>query len=434
MRSGKLACSTALLLVLWGLPQRAAAFSVEAHQSITEKALETVRGAQARRLLGEHRSAVVHGATAEDLNLHVKWTRWHHFYCPEGSLDSAFRQGSDARVRELWEEAMEAARNGDLDRAFDRAGHLVHHVQDMASPPHVVPVNHGLGDRFEGYGIRSSLARAPVREVEPLPGDEAQKAMARETLAAVRSESLATPQGVIPWSAFWAEPEVRVPGAFGHYGTEVGNAFGAAVVRWDGTPHTVGPEAYLAFMSARVSGAVAYSRAFLEWASAQFAAAATAQPVALRGFQPDPELSVQMLGGLTRDSRGTTPSLGVRAVLPLPRSLMLSAEWMRTLGHTQLPLQQPGGGSLSVLSPPLWTGRPGYPLGLDVRASAGVGLLPWKGQRRLAIPLGLRAHASLPGPFALSAEVRYQGLKPHESAWEHGVLFTLGMGLAWGDR
>jgi hypothetical protein len=87
-----------------------------------------------------------------------------------------------------------------------------------------------------------------------------------------------------------------------------------------------------------------------------------------------------------------------------------------------------------VLSPPLWTARPGYPLGLDLRASAGVGLFPWEGQRRWGVPLGLRAHASLWSPFTLSAEVLYQGLKPPNAAWAHGVSFTLGMGLAWGDR
>src|SRR5437868_3916083 len=112
MRLVKLACSAAVLLLL-GLSTRAAAFSVEDHRALTEAALDAA-GPQARPLLAAHRSAVVHGATAEDLNLHVKWTGWHHFYFPEGSLDTALRQASDSRVRELWEEALEAARHGDL--------------------------------------------------------------------------------------------------------------------------------------------------------------------------------------------------------------------------------------------------------------------------------------------------------------------------------
>jgi hypothetical protein len=433
MRSVKLACSVAMLLLLVGAPLRAGAFSVGDHQALTEAALDAVRGSKSQPLLDAHRGAVLHGATAEDLNLHVKWTGWHHFYFPEGSLDTGVRQASDARVRELWEEALEAARHGDLERAFDRAGHLAHHVQDMASPPHVVPVNHWLGDGFERYGVRSALTRIPAREVEPLPGDEAQRALARETLAAVRTESLSTSRGPIPWSAFWAEPESRGPGSFGDYGAEAGNAFGAPTVHWRGHAQPVEPAAWSTFMDARVSGAVAYTRAFLEWASDQFEAVASAKPVALRGFHPAPELSAQILGGLTRDSRGTTPILGLRATLPLPRSLMLSVDWTRSVGGSRSPVGR-GGGSLALVSPPLWTARPGYPLGLDLRATLGVGLWSWEGRRRVGLPLGLRAHAALRSPLILGAEVLYQGFKPPGAAWSHGVALTLGLGLAWGDR
>lgn len=421
------------MLLLLGLSSRAVAFSVEDHRALTEAALEAV-DTQARPLLAAYRSAVVHGATAEDLNLHVKWTGWHHFYCPEGSLDTALRQASDSRVRELWAEALEAARHGDLERAFDRAGHLAHHLEDMASPPHVVPVNHGLGDRFERYGVSASLARAPERQVAPLPGDEAQRALARETLAAVRSQSLPTPQGPLPWSAFWAEPASHTPGAFGDYGAEVGNAFGLSVVRWRGRAHHVEPSLYAAFMDARVAGAVAYTRAFLEWASDRFEeAASSSAPVTLRRFRPVPELSVQVLGGLTRDSRGITPILGLRAALPLPRSLVLSMDWTRGVGGTE-PSLRSGGGSLALLTPPLWTARPGYLWGLDLRATVGVGLFSWEGQRRVGVPLGLRAHAALKGPVSLSAQVLYQGFKPPQASWAHGLSFTLGLGLAWGDR
>jgi hypothetical protein len=434
MRPVKLLSCVAVLLLLLGASPRAAAFSVGDHQAITEAAVDAALGSGERPLLAAHRQAVLHGATAEDLNLHVKWTGFHHFYFPEGSLETGLRQASDARVRELWEEAMEAARHGDLERAFDRAGHLAHHLQDMASPPHVVPVNHGLGDGFEGYGVRRALAHAARREVMPLSGTDAQRALARETLAAVRGESLPTRQGSIPWSAFWDEPETHGPGDFGGYGAEVGNAFGASVVRWHGREHEVDPKGYAAFMDARVSGAVAYSRAFLEWASDRFEEAASSEDtVALRGFQPSPALSLQFLGGLHQDPRGTWPALGLRASLPLPRSLMLSVDWTRGM-ESAGPQLRPGGWSLALLSPPLWTARPGYGLGLDLRATAGVGLSAWEGQRRIGLPVGLRAQAAVKSPLTVSAEVLYQGLKPPDAAWAHGASFTLGVGMAWGDR
>jgi hypothetical protein len=430
-----LARFAAVLLLAVAVPLRAQAFAVGDHQRLTEAAIDAALASRERPLLERHRDEVVHGATAEDLNLHVKWTGWHHFYTPEGSLDTVIRQASDARVRGLWAEALEAARHGDMARAFDRAGHLAHHLQDMASPPHVVPVNHGPGDGFEGYGIRDSLARAPRREVAPLPGAEAQRALAIETLSAVRGEALTSKGGAIPWSAFWAAPKTHAPGAFGGYGAEVGNAFGQPAVRWRGREHTVDPAGYAAFMDARVSGAVAYTRAFLEWATDQLEqeAASAGSSVALRGFHPAPELSLQIVGGWMRDSRGTAPVLGLRATLPLPRSLMLSVDWRRGVGGLD-PRLRPEGGTLAVLSPPLWTARPGYPLGLDLRASLGVGLASWEGRQRLSVPLGLRLRASPWRLLSVSAEALYQGMKPPEAAWMHGVAFTLGVGLAWGDR
>ncbi|MDY7231702.1 hypothetical protein [Hyalangium rubrum] len=429
-----LARFAAVLLLSLGVPLRAGAFSVGDHQRLTEAAIDSASGSAAHPLLARYRSAVVHGATAEDLNLHVKWTGWHHFYSPEGSLDTAVRRASDSRVRELWGEALEAARHGDMARAFDRAGHLAHHVQDMASPPHVVPVNHGLGDRFERYGVSASLARVSRREVAPLSGDEAQRALARETLAAVRGEFLTVSGGAIPWSAFWSEPETPGPGVFGGYGAKVGNAFGRARVSWNGRMCDVDPAGYAAFMDARISGAVAYTRAFLEWASARFEEAASADTsVALRGFRPAPALSLQFLGGLSQDSRGMAPVLGLRAELPLPHALMLSVDWKRGVGGSEASLR-PGGWALAVLSPPLWTARPGYPLGLDLRAAVGVGLVSWEGQRRVGVPLGLRLHAAPGSALTLSTELLYQGMKPPDAAWRHGVAFTLGVGLAWGDR
>jgi hypothetical protein len=417
-----------LLACLLLLSVPAGAFSVEDHRALTAAAVDAALASGARPGLATHRDSVLHGATAEDLNLHVKWTGWHHFYRPEGRLDSALRQGSDARVRELWEEALEAARHGDMSRAWDRAGHLAHHLQDMASPPHVVPVNHGLGDGFERYGLRASLSRLPAREVTPLSGSEAQLALARETLEVVRSQVLATREGAgVPWSAFWSEPGVE-SGDFGAYGP-VGNSFGQARVRWKGSTRRADPAAYAAFMDARAAAAVAYTRAFLEWAAQRFEEVSDAPVSASRGFRPPPELSLQVLGGLTRDPRGTAPITGLRASLPLPHGLGLSVDWTRGLGERPL-----GGWGFSVLSPPLWAWRPGYSAGLDLRASVGVGLVSWEGGSRVGVPVGLRAHASLGGPFVFTSEVRYQGFVPPGGSWAHGLSWTVGAGVALGDR
>jgi hypothetical protein len=71
---------------------------------------------------------------------------------------------------------------------------------------------------------------------------------------------------------------------------------------------------------------------------------------------------------------------------------------------------------------------------VDLRATVGVGLFSWDGGSRLGVPVGLRAHASLGGPFVASTEVQYQGVRPFGASWAHGVTWTVGFGMALGDR
>ncbi|QRK04864.1 hypothetical protein JQX13_32190 [Archangium violaceum] len=418
-----------LLLALL-LPLGASAFSVPDHETMTRVSVDAALAAGDFPQLATHREAVVEGSRAEDLNLPVKWAGYHHFFHPGVSLDSSFRKDSGARVRGLWQEAEEAASNGDLARAFDRVGHLVHHIQDMAVPMHVVPVMHGLSDRFEQHSAgQFSLGR----EIAPLSGEEAQLALARETLEVVRTGSLNVEGGAIPWSAFWAAPATNKPGAFGGYGV-VGNAFDSKEVRWKGRTWKVDPSEYDDFVDARVESAVAYSRAFLLWAAARLTALAEARNVAMRpNWNPSPSLTLELMGGAATSLRGATPVAGARVLLPLPWSMGLSASYARALGN---PLLGRSGSvwSLSVLSPPLLTARLGYLGGLDLRATAGAGLCALKGSHHPELPVGLRVQTLINRRISLSAEAQYRAFAPATSPWSHGVNFTLGTGFTWGDN
>jgi hypothetical protein len=418
----------AVLLALL-LPLGASAFSVPDHEALTRASLDAALRAGELPQLAAHREAVVEGSRAEDLNLHVKWTGWHHFFHPEATLDSPFRRGSSARVRALWEEAEEAASHGDLARAFDRVGHLAHHIQDMAVPMHVLPVMHGLSDRFEQHGVRRALERQPGREVAPLSGEEAQLALALETLERVRTGTLPAEGGALPWSAFWAAPSK--PGTFGGYG-EAGNAFGARVVRWRGRPWKVEPAVYEDFLDARVEAAVAYTRAFLLWATERLTTLARAQSHTLRPrWSPAPELSLELVGGAVTTSLGATPVAGARALFPLPWEMALSVGYVHALGN---PLSGGGGWSLALLSPPLLKTRLGYAGGLDLRATAGAGLFSHQKTLHPGLPVGLRLHTLLGGRFSLSAEAQYRTLAPPTTLGSHGTTLTLGVGYTWGDN
>ncbi|HYO53027.1 hypothetical protein [Archangium sp.] len=429
LRSGLLL----LPLLALVLPLGAGAFSVPDHETMTRASVDAALAEGDHPQLAAHRAVVVEGSRAEDLNLHVKWTGYHHFFHPGTSLDSAFRKDSGARVRVLWAEAEEAASHGDLARAFDRVGHLVHHIQDMAVPMHVVPVMHGLSDRFEQHAAKQALV--PLgRELAPLSGEEAQLALARETLEVVRTGSLPVEGGAIPWSAFWAEPAPHGPGAFGGYGA-VGNAFDSTEVRWQGRTWKVDPSAYADFVDARVESAVAYSRAFLRWATQRLTTLAEARERATRPqWKPSPMLALELLGGAVASLHGAAPVAGARALFPLPWAMALSASYARALSH---PLSGGGGGnawSLSLLSPPLLTARLGYSRGLDLRATVGAGLFSQGGSHHPELPVGLRVHTLLGRRISLSAEAQYRAFAPSAAPWAQGVTFTLGTGFTWGDN
>lgn len=416
------------------LPLGASAFSVPDHEAMTRASVDAVLAAGQHPGLAAHRAAIVEGSRAEDLNLHVKWTGYHHFFHPGTSLDSSFRKDSGTRVRVLWAEAEEAASNGDLARAFDRVGHLVHHIQDMAVPMHVVPVMHGLSDRFEQHAAKQALV-AQGRKLEPLSGAEAQLALARETLEVVRRGSLPVEGGAIPWSAFWAEPGTRGPGAFGGYGA-VGNAFDSKEVRWQGRTWKVDPSAYDDFVDARVESAVAYSRAFLLWATQRLTTLAEAreQQAAKPQWKPTPVLGLEVLGGAITSLRGAAPVAGARVLFPLPLAMGLSASYARALAHPLAGASGASAWSLSVLSPPLLTARLGYSRGLDLRATVGAGLSTLEGKLHPELPVGLRLHTLLSRRVYLSAEAQYRAFAPHTSPWAQGVSFTLGTGFTWGDN
>jgi hypothetical protein len=415
------------------LPLGASAFSVPDHEAMTRASVDAVLAVGRHPGLAEHRAAVVEGSRAEDLNLHVKWTGYHHFFHPGTSLDSSFRKDSGTRVRVLWAEAEEAASNGDLARAFDRVGHLVHHIQDMAVPMHVVPVMHGLSDRFEQHAARQVLA-PQGRELEPLSGAEAQLALARETLEVVRTGALRVEGGAIPWSAFWAEPGTRGPGAFGGYGA-VGNAFDSREVRFRGRTWKVDPAEYDDFVDARVESAVAYSRAFLLFATQRLTALAEAREPAVKPqWKPAPVLALELLGGAVTSLRGAAPVVGARALLPLPWAMGLSASYARALAPPLAGGSGAGAWSLSLLSPPLLTARLGYSRGLDLRALVGAGLSSLGGNLYAELPVGLRLHTLLGRKVSLSAEAQYRAFAPQSAPWAQGVTFTLGTGFSWGDN
>jgi hypothetical protein len=114
----------------------------------------------------------------EDINIVEKDLYYSHFYNPYKKLEivnfGVHRVDSSVRIKDLEADLVPIMHEGDAASlsALGDLGHAIHQLQDMASPPHVVPVMHGLEDTFEskynfkgdissGWSCAQILAQAP---------------------------------------------------------------------------------------------------------------------------------------------------------------------------------------------------------------------------------------------------------------------------------
>lgn len=222
----------------------ALAFSPWDHEAMAARALALEGGAAPR---------FTASAAAEDWNLPRKWTRWHHYHSPSFDVHSFGRHPSHERVETLDARLRAAVAEGNTTRAWQYAGFIAHHLQDMASPPHVVPVAHGLNDGFESWPFEAAIAATttappPNSDWTPMSG---QASLSSATLAAL-DVPLVCDDAPLPWSRFW---QAR-PGGFGvlgdlRFGTAPGCAAGTA-----------------RFVEDRIGAAVAETRALIRYVRA----------------------------------------------------------------------------------------------------------------------------------------------------------------------
>ncbi|MEW5787655.1 MAG: hypothetical protein AB1899_07355 [Pseudomonadota bacterium] len=133
----------------------------ETHKLITELALNAYIQAQRRGeadifLNERYRQCVIEGTDWEDALSFDRLVNW-HFYPANDLLRIplwGFVYANSSRiVAERQRELIDEVQHGFSERLFTRFGRLLHHIQDMSTPSHVVPVYHGPGkpDPYEDY-------------------------------------------------------------------------------------------------------------------------------------------------------------------------------------------------------------------------------------------------------------------------------------------
>lgn len=240
-------------MLLLALLTHADAFSPAVHRALALRALELESVSVppgAAPVQPDQAAAFARGAADEDWNIFRKWLVWHHYYTPSFRVRSLWRRPSDERVAML---------NGAIDGALDRhdahrawflAGLLAHHVQDMASPPHVVPVAHGLFDAFESAATAARIPSLMGADVPDLDPPDAHRALAVSTLAAL-DRPIECDAGPVASTTFWAP----LAGHFGRVVAPFGRGVGA-----EGCADGAG-----AFLLARLDEALAYTRAVVRY-------------------------------------------------------------------------------------------------------------------------------------------------------------------------
>ena len=89
----------------------------------------------------------------DDIDLTLQRLFNWHFYDPGSRLGHTWwgaRKANTIRFANLAEKVAKSD-GKDPSETYELAGRLVHHIQDMSSPPHTVPVYHTTKDMFDKY-------------------------------------------------------------------------------------------------------------------------------------------------------------------------------------------------------------------------------------------------------------------------------------------
>ncbi len=133
----------------------------ETHKLITEIALNAFIRAKGEGNAGVYRKenyqqCIIDGTDWEDALSFDRLVNW-HFYPANDLLGQKLWNfvlaNSSHLVGERQQEFLKEIQYGLSERLFTRFGRLLHHIQDMSTPSHVVPVYHGPGipDPYEDY-------------------------------------------------------------------------------------------------------------------------------------------------------------------------------------------------------------------------------------------------------------------------------------------
>lgn len=208
--------------------------------------------------------SMIAGNLSEDFNLANKWLKNSHYYNPTKWIRTLWRSDASYRMRELLPQVDEQQNERMTSRMV---GKVLHFVQDMSSPTHVVPITHGMFDGFEKYKIEAQSLYAqevpcPTIVESPL---KTMKEQALQTLQRLKDIEIGRRDGkpwAFSWQLFWTEGLGSSFGKYGFFGNRFGNSKAFTIL---GHSYIIKDEIFYRFKLQQMMQGVSASVTVLHW-------------------------------------------------------------------------------------------------------------------------------------------------------------------------
>lgn len=135
----------------------AIAFKPARHKEYTQRAGSWLKGCGFGPQVAEDFKHLAQGTENEDKPTLLRARNWHYAHNPKMSRGFVFmRTDLEGIFPRRVDEVVAYAQSDTCKRAvlFEKAGRVLHYIQDMRVPAHVIPINHGFvfgDDQFDGY-------------------------------------------------------------------------------------------------------------------------------------------------------------------------------------------------------------------------------------------------------------------------------------------
>jgi len=243
---------------------------------MTHQAFNEIDDCKSFRFSYSAKTQIIKANLNEDNNVIRKWFHSAHFYNPKKDV-FMWRLNSKKRVKEIlnnldelfseYNDSHVSMRDEILLDIYTETGYLIHHIQDMIVPAHVVPIMHRNSDKFENYEVEDYTTSSG--SLCDFIGDTNTPAILHHYVALKTIKGtnkslnvrINNAPRVISWRAFWQESPDNT---FGRYGF-LGNNFAKTQINLNGDIYEISPDVYYGFKKHQIRLGVEGTKRVFNW-------------------------------------------------------------------------------------------------------------------------------------------------------------------------